>query len=171
VSESLDVSTLGSQSTVEEQGGLLGFGHGVICYLVLIGFNPHCVQAMPRPDNDNTERELIELLTRVLSDFFKEDRHAIAGLSARVALLEENSHIRHLQIMTALETLTESVNANTQGQANLTTAVNAAIVQLGTPGATDAQLLTLAAAIDQNTQSDKSLTDALIAAVNPTPTP
>jgi hypothetical protein len=123
------------------------------------------------PRDENTERELIELLTKVLADFFKEDRRALAHLVSRVALLEDNEHIRHLQIMTALETLTASVNANTQGQANLTTAVNAAIVQLGTPGATDAQLLTLAAAIDQNTQSDKSLTDALITAVNPTPTP
>ena len=72
--------------------------------------------------------------------------------------------------MTALETLTASVNANTQGQAALTTAVNAAIVQLGTPGATDAQLLSLAAAVDSSTESDKALTDALNAALNP-PTP
>jgi hypothetical protein len=74
--------------------------------------------------------------------------------------------------MNALDTLTESVNKNTAGQAALTTAVNAAIVQLGTPGATDAQLLTLAAAIDQNTQSDAALTAALTQAVTPpTPTP
>lgn len=70
-------------------------------------------------------------------------------------------------IMTALETLTESVNANTAGQAELTIAVNAAVVQLGTPGATDAQLLTLAAAVDSSTASDAALTKALNDAVTP----
>jgi hypothetical protein len=124
-----------------------------------------------RHDDDNTEAELIVLLTKVLTDFFKEDRLALANVIARLTLLEDNANLRHQQIMTALETLTNSVNANTQGQANLTTAVNAAIVQLGTPGATEAQLLSLATAIDQNTQSDKALTDALIAAVNPVTTP
>jgi len=122
-------------------------------------------------EQNNSEKELIELLTRVLTDFFKEDRHLLATIASRLTLLETNSNLRHSQIMTALETLTQSVNANTQGQANLTTAVNAAIVQLGTPGATDAQLLSLAAAIDQNTQSDKALTDSLLAAVNPVTTP
>jgi predicted nuclease of restriction endonuclease-like RecB superfamily len=110
--------------------------------------------------DDNTEKELIELLEKVLGTFFKD-------LEERLRAIEHKQD----KIMTALETLTNSVNANTQGQANLTTAVNAAIVQLGTPGATEAQLLSLATAIDQNTQSDKALTDALIAAVNPTPTP
>jgi len=73
--------------------------------------------------------------------------------------------------MTALETLTASVAAGTQGQADLTTAVNAAIVRLGNPGATDAQLLTLASAIDALSASDVSLTAALNAALNPTPPP
>lgn len=73
--------------------------------------------------------------------------------------------------MTALETLTAAVNANTQGQANLTTAVNAAIVQLGTSTPTDAQLLSLTTAIEANTQSDKALTDSLLLALNPTTTP
>jgi|KBSSwiStaDraftv2_1062776.scaffolds.fasta_scaffold749664_2 hypothetical protein len=123
-------------------------------------------------EHNNTEKELIELLTRVLTDFFKEDRHLLATIASRLTLLETNSNLRHTQIMNALDTLTESVNKNTAGQAALTTAVNAAIVQLGTPGATDAQLLTLAAAIDQNTQSDAALTAALTQAVTPpTPTP
>ena len=122
-------------------------------------------------EHNNSEKELIELLTRVLTDFFKEDRHLLNAIASRLTLLENNSNLRHSQIMTALDTLIQSVNANTQGQANLTTAVNAAIVQLGTPGATDAQLLSLAAAIDQNTQSDKNLTDSLLAAVNPVTTP
>lgn len=69
--------------------------------------------------------------------------------------------------MTALETLTASVAAGTAGQAGLTTAVNAAIVRLGNPGATDAQLLTLASAIDGLSASDVSLTAALNAALNP----
>lgn len=67
--------------------------------------------------------------------------------------------------MTALETITASVTAGTAGQAELTTAVNAAIVRLGSPGATDAQLLTLASAIDALNASDVSLRDALNAAL------
>lgn len=79
---------------------------------------------------------------------------------------KRDSHWKH-KIMTALETLTGSVNANTAGQAELTIAVNAAIVQLGSPGATDAQLLTLSTAIDSSTASDAALTAALKAAVTP----
>ncbi len=76
------------------------------------------------------------------------------------------------ELMTALETLTASVNANTVGQAALTTAVNAAIVQLGKASPTDAQLLSLATAMDANTASDSALTEALNAAVSPvTPPP
>jgi hypothetical protein len=120
-----------------------------------------------RTYDDNSEKELIGLLTKVLRDFFKEDARALTGLTARLTVLEENSTIRHTQIMTALEALTESVNAGTAGQAELTKAVNAAIVQLGTPGATDAQLLSLKSAIDATTQSDKDLTAALTAAVTP----
>ena len=115
--------------------------------------------AMPKPGSDvNTEKELIELLSRVLTDVFKD-------VEARLRALEHKQD----KIMTALETLTDAVNSNTKGQADLTVAVNAAIVQLGTPGATDAQLLTLAAAIDSSTASDKALTEALVAAVTPPP--
>jgi hypothetical protein len=114
--------------------------------------------------DDNTERPLIELIRTILFDFKKEISDALSALTNK-------EQERHEQIMTALETLTASVNTNTSGQADLTAAVNAAIVQLGTPGATDAQLLSLAAAIDQNTQSDAALAAALRAAVSPAPTP
>ena len=115
------------------------------------------------PDNASTELALINLLRETLDD--------VRALAVRIGHLEHNTQHRHEQIMTALETLTASVNTNTSGQADLTAAVNAAIVQLGTPGATDAQLLSLAAAIDQNTQSDAALAAALRAAVTPPPTP
>jgi hypothetical protein len=86
-----------------------------------------------------------------------------------VAVLDEpkKQQQRHIQIMTALETLTASVNANTTGQAALTSAVNDAIIHLGTPGATEAQLLSLSAAIDASTASDADLTAKLTAALNP----
>jgi hypothetical protein len=122
-------------------------------------------------NDDNSEKELIDLLRSVLSEMFKTVHDALNSLQIALHNKEHKDNERFKKLMTALETLTNSVNANTQGQANLTTAVNAAIVQLGTPGATDAQLLSLSAAIDQNTQSDKALTDSLIAAVNPTTTP
>jgi hypothetical protein len=121
-------------------------------------------------DSGNSEKPLIELLKTVLHDFFSKVEGALAKLDIRLGHHETKTEERHRKLMTALETLTASVNANTQGQAALTTAVNAAIVQLGTPGATDAQLLSLAAAVDSSTESDKALTDALNAALNP-PTP
>ena len=71
------------------------------------------------------------------------------------------------EIMTALETLTDAVNQAATAQTELTEAVNEAIVRLGTPGATDAQLLTLATAVQANTKSDVSLTTALNAALDP----
>jgi DNA uptake protein ComE-like DNA-binding protein len=88
-----------------------------------------------------------------------------------VALLEEpeKNKRRHEQIMTALETLTDAVNRNTQGQAALTSAVNDAIIHIGSPGVTDAQLLSLATAIDANTASDADLTKKLAEALNPAP--
>lgn len=121
------------------------------------------------PDNASTELALIKLLSDQLADV-----QALAArlehLGERIGRLEHQSQHRHETLMTALETLTASVNTNTSGQADLTAAVNAAIVQLGTPGATDAQLLSLAAAIDQNTSSDAALAAALRLAVTP-PTP
>lgn len=123
------------------------------------------------PDDKSTELALIKLLSEQLADF-RALSIRVEHLSEHIGRLEHQSQHRHDQIMTALETLTASVNTNTSGQADLTAAVNAAIVQLGTPGATDAQLLSLAAAIDQNTQSDASLAAALRAAVTPpVPTP
>jgi hypothetical protein len=109
--------------------------------------------------HDNTEKELVELLEKVLGNFFQD-------METRLRAIEHKQNT----IMTALETLTDSVNNNTKGQADLTVAVNAAIVQLGTPGATDAQLLSLAQAIDSSTASDAALTQALKDAVTP-PTP
>lgn len=108
--------------------------------------------------NDNTERPLIDLIRTILTDFIKEVR-------ADLAALKNKEQERHSQIMTALETLTASVTAGTVGQAELTAAVNAAIVRLGSPGTTDAQLITLTAAVDALNASDVSLRDALNAAL------
>lgn len=115
------------------------------------------------PDNPSTELALIHLIRDTLGE--------LAVLAGRIERLEHNIQHRHTKLMTALETLTKAVADGTQGQAELTTAVNAAIVRLGNPGATDAQLLTLASAIDNLTASDVSLTATLNAALNPPPTP
>lgn len=104
--------------------------------------------------NDNSERPLIDLIRTILRDFTKEIRDALAAL-------RNKEQERHDQIMTGLETLTNSVNANVSGQAALTTAVNALIILAGTPSATDAQLLTLAGQIDSSTNSDTALTNAI----------
>jgi hypothetical protein len=112
------------------------------------------------PDNPSTELALIHLV-----------RDEIRQLRDRITNIEQQTQHRHQELMTALETLTESVAKGTAGQAELTTAVNAAIVRLGNPGATDAQLLTLAAAIDGLSASDVSLTKALNDALNQTPPP
>ncbi len=128
---------------------------------------------MPKDERDsgNSEKPLIELLRTVLHDFFSKVETALAKLDTRLGHHETKTEDRHRQLMTALETLTDAVNRNTQGQADLTAAVNEAIVRIGTPSATDAQLLSLAAAIDQNTQSDTTLANSLRAALNPQPTP
>lgn len=122
-------------------------------------------------DDNNSEKELIDLLKAVLKDMFKEVHDALHSFQSALTLKETKDQERHQKIMTALETLTASVNAGTQGQAALTTAVNAAIVQLGQPSPTDAQLLSLAAAIDQSTASDAALTIALNNATTPVVTP
>jgi hypothetical protein len=118
------------------------------------------------PDNASTELALIKLLSDQLA--------AVQGLSSRVehlaerlGRLEHQSQHRHDQIMTALETLTASVMAATTELTELTTAVNAAVVELGADTPTDAQLLTLAAAIDANTANAKTLADVLNKAVTP----
>ena len=67
--------------------------------------------------------------------------------------------------MTAIETLQDAVNQNTNGQAALTSAVNDAITRIGTPSASDATLLSLAALVQSSTQSDAALTAALRAAL------
>lgn len=111
------------------------------------------------PDNPSTELALIKLLSEQ-TDLFR-------VLASRISHLEHNTQHRHEALMTALETLTEASNLATTAQTELTTAVNAAIVRIGTPGATDAQLLSVATAVAANTESDKSLTTALNAALNP----
>lgn len=117
------------------------------------------------PDNPSTELALIALLRETLDD--------VRALSVAVRHLEHQSQHRHQQIMTALETVVASVNANTQGQADLTTSINAAIVELGADTPTDAQLLSLATQIDANTANAAALKTALDNAVNPPviPTP
>jgi hypothetical protein len=123
------------------------------------------------PSDDNTERELIGLLTRVLGDFFKDERHAMVGFAARLTLLEQNSDIRHQQLMTAIETLTASADALTKSDTDLTGAVNDAITRIGTPGVTDAQILGIASVIDHNTAVITAQTVALRAALDAPPPP
>lgn len=120
------------------------------------------------PDNPSTELALIKLLGDQLADV-RALSNRIEHLSEHIGRLEHQSQHRHQEIMTGLETLTNSVNANVSGQAALTTAVNAAIVRLGTAGPTDAQLLTLAGQIDSSTNSDTALTNALNAALEAPP--
>lgn len=112
-------------------------------------------------DSDgNSEESLIRLIRSVLIEEFKE---------ILVALHKNNQN--QIKIMTALETLTEAVNAAAVAQTDLTTAVNAAIVQIGTPSATDTQILTAATAVTANTASDVSLTKALNDALTPAEPP
>lgn len=131
---------------------------------------------MAKPKNQsgdvNSELQLIELLKSVLTDMFKGVHEFLGKLRDSLSAQETRQNERLEQIMTALETLTASVNASTVAQADLTTAVNAAIVRLGTPGATDAQLLSLAALVDTSTASDVALTSAINSALNaPPPAP
>lgn len=108
-------------------------------------------------DNPSTELALIKLLS--------EQTELFRVMASRISHLEHNTQHRHEEIMTALETLTNSVNTAAAAQSELTTAVNAAIVRIGTPSATDAQILSAATAIDANTSSDRSLISALTAAM------
>lgn len=120
-------------------------------------------------DDGNSETELIDLLKTVLSDMFKEVHDAMHDFQTSLALKETKDQERHSKLMTGLETLTNSVNANVSGQASLTTAVNALIILAGTPGPTDAQLLTLAGQIDSSTNSDTALTNAINAVLDAPP--
>ena len=121
------------------------------------------------PDNASTELALIKLLSDQLADF-RSLSTRVEHLAERLGRLEHQAEHRHDQIMTALEDLTQAVTDNVAGQAALTTAVNAAIVKLGSPSPTNAQLNTLRDAIKSSTDSDASLTKALNDAVTP-PTP
>lgn len=120
-------------------------------------------------DDGNSEKELIKLIREILQNASTVIMGGLTALAGRIGIVETKQQLNHQALMTALETLTDSINKNTTGQAELTTAVNAAIVRIGTPGATDAQLLSLAAAVDGSTASDKALTDALNAALTPVP--
>jgi predicted nucleic acid-binding Zn ribbon protein len=120
------------------------------------------------PDNASTELALIKVLSDQLAEF-RALSTKLEHLAERLGRLEHQSQHRQDQIMTALETLVASVDANVAGQAALTTAVNALIVRVGTPGPTDAQLLSIAGQVDSSTASDKALTDAANAALNPPP--
>lgn len=120
-------------------------------------------------DDNNSEKELINLLKSVLSDMFQEVHDALHSFQSALTLKETKDNERHNQIMTGLETLTNSVNANVSGQAALTTAVNALIILAGTPGPIDAQLLTLAGQVDSSTNSDTALTNAINAVLNAPP--
>lgn len=120
-------------------------------------------------DDNNSEKELIDLLKSVLSDMFKEVHDALHSFQSALTLKETKDKERHNQIMTGLETLTNSINANVSGQAALTTAVNALIILAGTPGPTDAQLLTLAGQVDSSTNSDTALTNAINAVLDAPP--
>jgi len=104
----------------------------------------------------NYEHELAKAIREFISELRKFGRR--------------DSHWKH-EIMTALETLTDAVNQAATAQTELTAVVNEAIVRLGTPGATDAQLLTLATAVQANTKSDTLLTEALNTALNPAQPP
>ena len=122
------------------------------------------------PDNSSTELALIKLLSDQLADV-RSLSARVEHLSEHIGRLEHQSQHRHQQIMTALQTLLDAIAAAALAQTELTTAVNAIIVLVGTPGATDAQILSAAQAIAANTASDVALTAALNAALNPTPPP
>jgi ABC-type transporter Mla subunit MlaD len=122
------------------------------------------------PDNSSTELALIKLLSEQLADV-RALSARIEHLSEHLGRLEHNTQHRHQQIMTALETLTASADALTAADTDLTGAINDAITRIGSPSATDAQLLSIAGIIDHNTEVVKNQTAALRAALNPTPPP
>lgn len=120
------------------------------------------------PDNPSTELALIKLLSDQLADV-RALSSRMEHFGERLGRLEHQTQHRHQDIMTALQTLLDAIAAAALAQTELTTAVNAAIVLIGTPGATDAQILSAAQAIAANTASDVALTAALNAALNPPP--
>jgi len=118
------------------------------------------------PDNPSTELALIKVLSDQLADF-RALASRVDHFGERLWHLEHKSQHRHQEIMTALETLAKAVADNAAAQADLTTAVNAAVARLGSPGATDAQLLTIAGQIDANTATTKTQTEAINTALTP----
>lgn len=130
-----------------------------------------------KPDCDssgNSEESLIALLKSILVNEFKEVNDSIQEYRTELAAKETRDNERHQTIMTALEDLQAALNEATTAQTDLTTAVNAAIVKLGTtPVPVDEAAITAAAvAVRANSASDVVLKDALNAALgNPPPTP
>lgn len=123
-------------------------------------------------DSGNSEESLIKLIREILNGVVRSVTGALSELRDRLTASQTKEDERHRQIMTALETLTASIDANTAGQADLTTVVNEAITRIGTPSVTDAQLLSLAGLVDSSTASDAALAAALRAALGtPAPTP
>lgn len=102
-------------------------------------------------------------------NYERELAKAIREFTSELRRFSRRDSYWKFNIMTALETLTDAVNQAATAQTELTAAVNAALVRLGTPGATDAQLLSLATAVNANTQSDSVLTKAINTALNQEP--
>lgn len=113
----------------------------------------------PACSDDNTERPLIELIGKILTDFTKEIRDELAALKKEV-------HERNENMATAIEDLQAAINESTVAQTDLTTAVNAAIVRIGTPSANDAAITAAAVAVRANAASDVSLKDSLNTALD-----
>jgi hypothetical protein len=133
-------------------------GKGEIPRLVLRHFISRLALAMP--DNPSTELALIHLI-----------RDEIHQLRDRITNIEQQTQHRHQELMTALETLTASADALTKSNTDLTAAVNDAITRIGTPGVTDAQILSIASVIDHNTAVITSQTTALRTALDAVPVP
>jgi len=72
--------------------------------------------------------------------------------------------------MTSLDTLTASVSALAVATTGLTAAVDTVVTEIGTPAATDAQILSAASLVDAQTAATNAQTARLIAATTPAPT-
>ena len=84
--------------------------------------------------------------------------------------LETSNHLKH-KIMTALDTLTASINAATQSATALTAAVDTAVTEITTPAASDAQLLSLSTAVTALQGAIDAQTARLVTATTPPANP
>lgn len=99
------------------------------------------------------------------------DEKILQCLETIACELIQSNHLKH-KIMTALETLTQSVDAAAQAATALTTAVDTAVTEITTPAASDAQLLTLAASVNGLAAAIGAQAQRLVVATTPpTPTP